>query len=160
MFLWAELSTTESVRLFCPPQSFNTFSWSPPTISVEAGNHLLKKRAWESQRWSQTNSICKSSACIHWIKSSLSWWEKCKDHVYRMWKVEGRCTQLTSSSLHTYIIIGWHKSIVSSDWSDTIVWFDQILLYLTFTILYTCSLGWIFWTVAGADSDHWRLHHT
>ena len=29
-----------------------------------------------------------------------------KDHVYRMVKVEGRCTQLTSSSLHTYIIIG------------------------------------------------------
>ena len=68
---------------------------------------------------------------------SLLW---SKDHVYRMWKVEGRCTQLTSSSLHTYIIIGWHKSIVSSDWSDTMVWFGQILLYLSFTILYIWSL--------------------
>ena len=58
----------------------------------------------------------------------------CKDHVYRIWKVEGRCTQLTLSSLHTYIIIGWHKSIVSSDWSDTMVWFGPILLYLSFTI--------------------------
>ena len=58
----------------------------------------------------------------------------------RMVKVEGRCTQLTLSSLHTYIIIGWHKSIVSSDWSDTMVWFGQILLYLTFHILYTWSL--------------------
>ena len=55
-----------------------------------------------------------------------------KDHIYRMVKVEGRCTQLTSSSLHTYIIIGWHKSIVSSDWSDTMVWFGQILLLLYF----------------------------
>jgi len=64
-----------------------------------------------------------------------------KEYVYRIWKVEGRCTQLTSSSLHTYIIIGWHKSIVSSDWSDTMVWFGQILLYLTFHILYTWSLS-------------------
>ena len=39
-----------------------------------------------------------------------------------------------------YIIIGWHKSIVSSDWSDTMVWFGQILLYLSFTILYIWSL--------------------
>ena len=29
-----------------------------------------------------------------------------KDHVYRMVIVEGCCTQLTLSSLHTYIIIG------------------------------------------------------
>ena len=65
-----------------------------------------------------------------------------KDHVYRMVKVEGRCTQLMSSSLHKYIIIGWHKSIVSSDWSDTMVWFGQILLYLTFHILYIWSLAW------------------
>ena len=57
-----------------------------------------------------------------------------------MWKVEGRCTQLTLSLLHTYIIIGWHKSTVSSDWSDTMVWFGQILLYLSFTILYIWSL--------------------
>ena len=52
--------------------------------------------------------------------------------IYRMVIVEGRCDQLTSSSLYTYIIIGWHKSIVSSDWSDTMVWFGQILLYLYF----------------------------
>ena len=52
--------------------------------------------------------------------------------IYRMVIVEGRCDQLTSSSLHTYIIIGWHKSIVSSDWSDTMVWFGQILLLLYF----------------------------
>ena len=55
-----------------------------------------------------------------------------KDRVDRMVIVEGHCTQLTSSSLHTYIIIGWHKSIVSSDWSDTMVWFGQILLLLSF----------------------------
>ena len=66
---------------------------------------------------------------------------KLKDHIYRMVIVEGCCTKLTSSSLHTYIIIGWHKSIVSSDWSDTMVWFGQILLYLTFHILYTWSLS-------------------
>ena len=29
-----------------------------------------------------------------------------KDHVYRMAIVEGRCTHLTLSSLHTYKIIG------------------------------------------------------
>ena len=52
--------------------------------------------------------------------------------IYRMVIVEGRCDQLTLSSLHTYIIIGWHKSIVSSDWSDTLVWFGQILLLLYF----------------------------
>ena len=60
--------------------------------------------------------------------------------IYRMVIVEGRCDQLTLSSLHTYIIIGWHKSIVSSDWSDTMVWFGQILLLLSFTILYIISL--------------------
>ena len=60
--------------------------------------------------------------------------------IYRMVIVEGICDQLTSSSLHTYIIIGWHKSIVSSDWSDTMVWFGQILLLLYFTILYIWSL--------------------
>ena len=52
--------------------------------------------------------------------------------IYRMVIVEGRCDQLTWSSLHTHIIIGWHKSIVSSDWSDTMVWFGQILLLLYF----------------------------
>ena len=84
--------------------------------------------------------------CLHQIifrQSDAAWrnlFKIIKDHVYRMWKVEGRCTQLTSSSLHTYIIIGWHKSIVSSDWSDTMVWFGQILLYLTFHILYIWSL--------------------
>ena len=70
------------------------------------------------------------------LKIMSSWgqdiWAEIKDHVYRMVKVEGRCTQLTLSSLHTYIIIGWHKSIVSSDWSDAMVWFGQILLYLYF----------------------------
>ena len=60
--------------------------------------------------------------------------------IYRMVIVEGRCDQLTSSSLHTYVIIGWHKSIVSSDWSDTMVWFGQIFLLLSFTILYIWSL--------------------
>ena len=53
--------------------------------------------------------------------------------------VEGRCTKL--QLLISYIlIIGWHKSIVSSDWSDTMVWFGQILLLLSFTILYIWSL--------------------
>ena len=52
--------------------------------------------------------------------------------IYRMVIVEGCCDQLMSSSLHTYIIISWHKSIVSSDWSDTMVWFGQILLLLSF----------------------------
>ena len=63
--------------------------------------------------------------------------------IYRMVIVEGHCTKLTSSSLHTYI--GWHKSIVSSDWSDTMVWFGQILLLLSFTILYIWSLVLIVW---------------
>ena len=61
-----------------------------------------------------------------------------KDHVYRMVKVEGCSSWHRLHYIH--IIIGWHKSIVSSDWSDTMVWFGQILLYLTFTILYTWSL--------------------
>ena len=52
--------------------------------------------------------------------------------IYRMVIVEGRCDQLTSSSLHTYIIIGWHKSKVTSDWLHTLVWFGQILLLLYF----------------------------
>ena len=40
------------------------------------------------------------------------WKLLCHPHsmiIYRMVIVEGRCDQLTSSSLHTYIIIGWHK---------------------------------------------------
>ena len=45
---------------------------------------------------------------------------------------------------YIYMIIGWHKSIVSSDWSDT-------MLLLSFTILYIWSLGltWMF-PVSGA----------
>ena len=57
----------------------------------------------------------------------LSQWPK--DHVYRMVIVEGRCTIERSSSFRSKLFIGWHKSIVSSDWSDTMVWFGQILLY-------------------------------
>ena len=34
--------------------------------------------------------------------------------------------------IRSKLFIGWHKSIVSSDWSDTMVWFGQILLYLSF----------------------------
>ena len=45
-----------------------------------------------------------------------------------------------SSSFRSKLFIDWHKSIVSSDWSDTMVWFGQILLYLSFTILYIWSL--------------------
>ena len=55
-----------------------------------------------------------------------------KDHVYRMVIVEGCCTMARLSSFRSKLFIGWHKSIVSSDWSDTIVWFGQILLYLSF----------------------------
>ena len=46
--------------------------------------------------------------------------------------VEGRCTMARSSSIRSKLFIGWHKSIVSSDCSDTMVWFGQILLYLHF----------------------------
>ena len=42
--------------------------------------------------------------------------------------------------IRSKLFITWHKSIVSSDWSDTMVWFGQILLYLSFTILYAWSL--------------------
>ena len=46
--------------------------------------------------------------------------------------VEGRCTMARSSSFRSKLLIGWHKSIVSSDWSDTMVWFGQILLYFNY----------------------------
>ena len=55
-----------------------------------------------------------------------------KDHIYRMVIVEGCCTMARSPSFRSKLIIGWHKSIVSSDWSDTMVWFGQILLYIPF----------------------------
>ena len=55
-----------------------------------------------------------------------------KDHVYRMVIVKGCCTMARSSSLGANGFIGWHKSIVSSDWSDTMVWFGQILLYFNY----------------------------
>ena len=77
------------------------------------------------------------------IKFQSQFIQKCKitkDHVYRMVIVEGRWTMARSSSFRSKLFIGWHKSIVSSDWSDTMVWFGQILLYLTIAILYTWSL--------------------
>ena len=55
-----------------------------------------------------------------------------KDHLYRMVIVEGCCTMARSSSYRSKLFIGWHKSIVSSDWSDTMVWFGQILLYFNY----------------------------
>ena len=55
-----------------------------------------------------------------------------KDHIYRMVIVEGCCTMARSSSFRSKLFIGWRKSIVSSDWSDTMVCFGQILLYLHF----------------------------
>ena len=57
-----------------------------------------------------------------------------KDHIYRMVIVEGRRTMARSSSLGANCSLVDTK--VSSDWSDTMVWFGQILLYLSFTILY------------------------
>ena len=68
-----------------------------------------------------------ANLCIHFYLSSYS-----KDHVYRMVIVEGHCTMARSSSIRSKLFIGWHKSIVSSDWSDTMVWFGQILLYFNF----------------------------
>ena len=55
-----------------------------------------------------------------------------KDHIYRMVIVEGCCTMARSSSFRRKLFIGWHKSIVSSNWSDTMVWFGQILLYFNY----------------------------
>ena len=46
-----------------------------------------------------------------------------KDHIYRMVIVEGHCTMARSSSW-SKLFIGWHKSIVCSDWSDTMVWLN------------------------------------
>ena len=51
---------------------------------------------------------------------------------YRMAIVEGSCTMARSSSFRSKLFIGWHKSIVSSDYSDTMVWFGQILLYFNY----------------------------
>lgn len=63
----------------------------------------------------------------------------CNDHIKdgNSWRplYHGKVVFIRSK-----LFIGWHKSIVSSDWSDTMVWFGQILLYLTFHILYTWSL--------------------
>ena len=71
--------------------------------------------------WSQTLSLL-DLECLVW----------CKDHIHRMVIVEGRCTMARSSSFRSKLFIGWHKSIVSSDWSDTMVWFGQILLYFNY----------------------------
>ena len=50
--------------------------------------------------------------------------------IYRMVIVEGRHGKVIF--IRSKLFIGCHKSIVSSDWSDTMVWFGQILLYLYF----------------------------
>ena len=52
--------------------------------------------------------------------------------IYRMVIVEGCCTMARSSSFRSKLFIGCHKSIVSSDFSDTMVWFGQILLYFNY----------------------------
>ena len=75
-----------------------------------------------------------------WIWKEYKWQGAAKDHVYRMVIVEGCCTMARLSSFRSKLFIGWHKRIVSSDWSDTMVWFGPILLYLSFTILYIWSL--------------------
>ena len=55
--------------------------------------------------------------------------------IYRMVIVEGRCTklQLLISYINNSLV---DTKVVSSDWLDIMVWFGQILLYLSFTILY------------------------
>ena len=53
------------------------------------------------------------------------------------------------------MIIGWHKSIVSSDWSDTMVWFVQILLLLYFYHPIYMILGW--WSHPGQRWS-WRCN--
>ena len=93
---------------------------------VDINNHC-----WQQHHLNQSAPVTDILHHHHWLSQPVSS-GIIKDHVYRIWKVEGRCTQLTLSSLHTYIIIGWHKSIVSSDWSDTMVWFGQILLYFNY----------------------------
>ena len=59
--------------------------------------------------------------------------------IYRMAIVEGRCDKL--QLLISYLYNHWLTQKYGSDWSDTMVWFGQILLYLSFTILYIWSLG-------------------
>ena len=97
-------------------------------------NSWVKQTKFLSLNTVNTVSCCYSNSFNTWdtnlsMMVTQSQWSYI---VYRMVIVEGRCDQLTLSLLHTYIIIGWHKSIVSSDWSDTMVWFGQILLYLCF----------------------------
>ena len=67
-------------------------------------------------------------------------WPILKDHVYRMVIVEGCCTMARSSSFRSKLYIGWHKSIVSSDWSDTMVWLVKYCCTSPITILYRWSL--------------------
>ena len=54
--------------------------------------------------------------------------------------IEGRCTMARSTSFRSKLFIGWHKSIVSSDWS--IQWFGLVkyCCTLTIAILYIWSL--------------------
>ena len=105
-------------------------------------NNLFSRSTWRGC----TSSSCTSFPSPFWLFSIFSSTKRSngphkfvqvspgedKDHVYRMAIVEGRCTMARSSSFRSKLFIGWHKSIVSSDWSDTMVWFGQILLLLYF----------------------------
>ena len=83
-----------------------------------------------------------------------------KDHVYRMAIVEGRCTMARSSSFRSKLFIGWHKSIVSSDWSDTMVWIGQILLLLYFSNPIHMIIDWYRDLVCKAFSLERFFFHT
>ena len=74
-----------------------------------------------------------------WHKDYNRWEQMIKDHI----EDGNSCRPLYHGKvvfIRSKLFNGWHKSIVSSDWSDTMVWFGQILLYLSFTILYIWSL--------------------